>query len=390
MSQKSKLTNTFGQRMLAFRRASGLTQVDLSERTDLAKSYISLLENGLRQPSREVVIKIADAVSLQTPHERQQFLALAGFSENVEQANSLTQSQKPYSQSDFKSFLESTLDTIRKSDFKQAENMIERGLKRFKRPAQMQTLLAHLELARGHFEQAVLFQSTAVQLYDLSPEEQVPGLTMVDFLRNLGVMCFLWGDQALFESEETAPKNSKKFQDLAIDRYQKALKHFEHGIQLAPNHLSLLDEAGRVHFNLADLLPEIQATPHWQSSIHYFQVVISHPDKKRMRPAVLREAAAFMALANAKVKHYSQACLILDLLEIEAPSNWLIPYVRACVLSLGLSQFPQNAGVAMQNLKQAINLDSSIKAQALKDRHKDLALLVQQDSVEFEKVVSGT
>ena len=40
-----------------------LTQKDISEKTELHKTYISQLANGLRKPSIETLLKISDALS---------------------------------------------------------------------------------------------------------------------------------------------------------------------------------------------------------------------------------------------------------------------------------------------------------------------------------------
>lgn len=46
------------------RKANALSQNALAERTDLDRTYISMLERGLRSPSLETIIKVANAMGI--------------------------------------------------------------------------------------------------------------------------------------------------------------------------------------------------------------------------------------------------------------------------------------------------------------------------------------
>jgi transcriptional regulator with XRE-family HTH domain len=380
----------FGERLQALRRERKLTQIDLSARSQLSKSYVSFLESGERHPSRDAVLRLAEALGPSENRLRDELLMLAGFTP-PDGLMSLPAEVKPaYSREDLKSFLHHTLQLIRQQDFTQAQQEIENGFQRFRRPAQMQTLLAHLELARGGFEQAILFQKTALQHYDLSPDEQEEGLTLVDFILNLGVMYFLWGDQALFADLEVK-SNSSPLRKQAIQRYQLALETFEQGLKEAPDHLYLLDEAGRVHLNLADLLKGAQAEQHWEACITCFRQVLAHQDKHEQLPLqTLRETAAFLALAYAKCKDFNSAAMILDTLTLEAKGPWSVPYIQACVSLLSYRQRPQAPLLeqALKALGQAMRLDpTAAKAQFDQDQTRDLAPLLRHRLEDTQKVM---
>jgi transcriptional regulator with XRE-family HTH domain len=56
---------SFGERLLQTRKRAGLTQEELGEKVGVGGSYISRLERGIYQPpSREVTVKLADALGL--------------------------------------------------------------------------------------------------------------------------------------------------------------------------------------------------------------------------------------------------------------------------------------------------------------------------------------
>jgi ribosome-binding protein aMBF1 (putative translation factor) len=65
----------FGSTLRAARRRVGLTQVKLSRRSELEKSYVCRLETGVRHPSRETVAAIAAV----TPRDRVALYLSAGF-----------------------------------------------------------------------------------------------------------------------------------------------------------------------------------------------------------------------------------------------------------------------------------------------------------------------
>ncbi len=50
----------FGGKLGAFRRKRGLSQVELARRLDVHQSMISYLEGGRKEPSVDLVIRIAD------------------------------------------------------------------------------------------------------------------------------------------------------------------------------------------------------------------------------------------------------------------------------------------------------------------------------------------
>jgi len=63
----AKPTNiAFGQALREFRRATGLSQERLSERADLDRSFVSLLERGLRSPSFDTMLALGRGLGIPT------------------------------------------------------------------------------------------------------------------------------------------------------------------------------------------------------------------------------------------------------------------------------------------------------------------------------------
>lgn len=54
------IENSFGQRVKKLRQDSGLTQLQLAEKLYISESYIALIESNKRNPSMDIVTKMAD------------------------------------------------------------------------------------------------------------------------------------------------------------------------------------------------------------------------------------------------------------------------------------------------------------------------------------------
>jgi transcriptional regulator with XRE-family HTH domain len=54
-----------GQNIRLFRRAKGITQEVLAEMVDVSGSYIGYLERGKKSPSLDLLVKIADVLSVE-------------------------------------------------------------------------------------------------------------------------------------------------------------------------------------------------------------------------------------------------------------------------------------------------------------------------------------
>jgi len=64
MAEKQK-QEAFGIVLRIYRQEKGLTQEQLGERVDVVRSFICSLENGKRQPSLQMVLKLADALGVE-------------------------------------------------------------------------------------------------------------------------------------------------------------------------------------------------------------------------------------------------------------------------------------------------------------------------------------
>ncbi|MCS7246035.1 MAG: helix-turn-helix domain-containing protein [Thermomicrobium sp.] len=68
----------FGELLKRYRESARLSQSRLAQRAGFDHSYVSRLESGRRAPTREAIVRLAEALEL-TSAERDSLLAAAGF-----------------------------------------------------------------------------------------------------------------------------------------------------------------------------------------------------------------------------------------------------------------------------------------------------------------------
>jgi len=69
----------FGELLLIARKRAGLRQLALAKKVDVDDSYISRMERGVfTPPSREVAVRLADALGINDEEDRFAFLLEAG------------------------------------------------------------------------------------------------------------------------------------------------------------------------------------------------------------------------------------------------------------------------------------------------------------------------
>lgn len=322
----------FATRMAQLRQQTGIRMDTLSQRVNVSKSYISLLESGERKPSREVVEKLALAFFPEGDESGlDEMLILAGFApvnlDSFSQHPDLVthyEAALAENQQDFKTFTLLVIALIKTGKYEKATQKIQQGFQVFSESVYLQALLAQLELARGHFEAAAVAQEAAIESFRRT--QPTPGLAigLSDLVYNLGEIYFIRGYRALAKGKTLEAQTS----------FAQAKDIFEQALALAPQDIMILDERARVLFNLADLAAPESAQSLWEQTRHSFQQVLASPHKYQLGVTPLKESGAFLAHAFTKSGQWEEAELLLSVLTACSPSYWLGHYLEACFFSL--------------------------------------------------------
>lgn len=78
MLQKHRLSSPFGQLIKRWRAVKGLSQLELAHDAGISARHLCFVETGRSQPSREIVLQLADALSVPL-REKNGFLLAAGY-----------------------------------------------------------------------------------------------------------------------------------------------------------------------------------------------------------------------------------------------------------------------------------------------------------------------
>lgn len=54
----------FGERLYKKRKSLGLSAEDLSKKSGISRSYVTLMENGKRMPGKKVIPRLAEALNI--------------------------------------------------------------------------------------------------------------------------------------------------------------------------------------------------------------------------------------------------------------------------------------------------------------------------------------
>lgn len=320
----------FGEKILSLRLSKGLSKELIGQRAGVSTTYVSLLENGERQPSREVVQKFALALFPEgNALMCDELLTLAGYVPRLGPAPMRQQDLSAiYEQAwlespqDFQAFSAWLLSLLKQDRHEEAQKLMQQGFQTFHEHIQLQSLLAMLELSKGRIEDAIGSQRLALEQFCAAAEPNPP--IEANLRLNLGTMLFLRACQQ-GGSEPAA----------AVHSFAAAREQLQQASALAPEDVYILDEYARVCFNQAQILPEAAAQDAWTDTIAAFQAVLDTDHKAQLGLPMLKEASLFLALAYAKAGQPEQARLCLRLLGLFCAQDWLFHYVSACCLCLG-------------------------------------------------------
>lgn len=369
---KASKATPFSERMTLLRKRAGWTMTALSERIGVTPSYVSLLESGERQPSREVVDKLADEFfDPKEINSRDELRMLAGLSPvQTEKIIAPHDIRTTYEQQlerepgDFRTFAALIRILLKADESDQARARIHEGLRRFTTSYQLQGLLSQLELSHAHFQGAETAQRAAIEQFRNLIGEASDKSTYADLYTSLGVIYYLWGN-AEYEREEGA-------RDKALDLFRQAREQYEIALEIAPDDIFLLDEYARLCFHLAQLSHPDDARGFWEQCVRSFRKVICSEKNAVLGQEEIREACICMAQACAYSGQFDEAELILVLTRSMSPDFWPAHYGLACLYS---QQFERSKDTrcldrALHCLRHAFTLqenDAGIRLKARND-----------------------
>ena len=351
---KPVIETPFSVRIKELRQSEGLTMTALSQQIAVTPSYISLLEAGERQPSREIVLRLSkvffsdeDVVNLD------QLLVLAGLSPtrydaagNLQDRKAMYEAQIKQDPQNFRVYSGLIGLLLRKPEpaLAEAENMIHEGMKHFRDTWRLQQLMAQLQLCRQEYASALEIQRQSMEMCSKSGHDDHD---LADVYTNLGVIHSLWGShyQREYFSEVSQGSKTKanEAQKNAKKQFEEALKAFQNSLKLMPDDLFTLDEIARVQFNLADMSTGKKRDANWKATLNAYENLLRLDKLSELGHGTLLEINAWMMHSCTKAGHFFAARQLLNSFLSLHPDYWFGHYVKALHYGLGLEAGEYNS-----------------------------------------------
>ena len=373
----------FTEYISSLRHANGITMTELSESIGVTPSYISLLEAGERQPSREIVLKIgAVFFAKEDTDSLDELLLLAGLSPTrfarADQSQKLLtyyekqQKDKP----DFCLYSPMIRALIAHEHTKIAEDKIYAGMKIFHQTHQLQALMASLQLNLDNFEAAASSQDSAILLYQNNPGSPNPH-ELADLYTNQGFIYFRWG-QAIFEDYLQSSSEAENNDSSLLKESQKKLAqandfHIQ-AIEITPLELNAQIHYAQTLFMQANV-DDGQNSPLYTDSIGAFTQIICSEEFNNLEQSVIRDTSIYLAYAYSKSKDFVEARKLIGILQASYQDYWWIYYIKACHYALQAhldsnSDTEKYLDLSLIALEKALNFKhsySKVQKQAKKD-----------------------
>jgi len=365
--------NSFGKKIKKLRAEQGLTLNQVAIKTGITESFISYLEKGTRNPSKDVVFKLANALLPVDDRESLDDLLIAAnlLPTNLEILSvrkdliSIYEERLETNPKDYRTFTLFIMALFKTGKYEKAKEQIEKGFTIFKDSVQLLSLLSHLELIKGNYETAIVNINAAIENYKLKTdkEKEEISLKLYDFILNLGTIYFTRGSEHSankFKAEQEGNTElANRERELAIQDLWLAKETYEQALKLSPDDVYILDEYARVNFNLGYF--DDKRENYWDKTIRAYAKVIHSEKNYEMGSNELIESCVFYAHALTKNGEYNLSELLLDVISICKPDYWLVHYIKACHYSLQFNDVKDKSLLdkALKHLKRAMETRDS-------------------------------
>lgn len=353
------------------RKQRKLTMKKLAERVGVSESFVSRLEAGERQPSKEFILQLGpvffpegndaalDDLLIAADYTPLHIDSFTGRQDVI----AIFQEALVKNPHNFRAYISLIISLIRQGKLEVAQSKIDEGFRLFDDQIQLQTLSSALELAHGRYLKAIEFQLEALRYFDLNPDSHRLAIERQDLLLNLGVVYFLQGyeflDSFILAHDQKKAKAKKEAQQNAEQYLAQARDYFEAALALAPNDIYILDEYARVQFNQAYLNDLAGQKSDYIGTIAGFKQVVHSQEKEKLSYHDLVESALFLVHAHAKNQEFEAAEHNINLIECCLPNYWLVHYLKACLFSLKYNFQADEAllELGLRSLLRAVEID---------------------------------
>lgn len=352
--------NLFGKELELIRKRAGFTQYKLAKELNISRSHINRIESGERRANKELLTKIAEIMNLES-YSFNKLLVLSGFDMEIDKTNI-----------GFKICFHLALEFKRKNMIKEAEKILEFGMKNFDSMIELHALQANVNLIRRDYDGAIKQNEETIKLFDKLNKEAKKklGITKAEVIHNLGYVYFEQALEKIYYFEEIQIKswfnnntNNEKINELKTEiilLLDKSIEHIQNAYKIEPENLHILDQLARLYYRKADLSDlENNKNKYFSKSIEYYEKLISFSDSEELTKK--QEATIFLALALGKINKVEESIRLINSIIIFTNLYYLGYYAKSCIYAINSKNNKIYLDLAYEALAQSVKLNPDLK-----------------------------
>ncbi len=354
--------NSFGQELAHIRKRAGLSQYQLAKELNFSRSHIFRIENGERNPNKELVEKFFNILKTSN-YDTTKLLILADIEPKIEDNSD-----------GFKLCFYLALEFKNKGMLEKAKYLIKLAMSVFKNKIELNALLANLNLLNHDYELAIKTnEQTIKDLYDL-PKSQLKkiGITKAEIIHNLGYVYFERGlekneykDKLVIENWQNKNKETEIFinelKNEIIEDFDISIQKMEEAVSLELDNLHIVDQLARIYYHKADLTDNVDTRSElFNKSIFLYESIISSNSSK-ISISKKQEASIFLAVALGKIFHLKESARLINTLINCKPLYYFGYFAKSCIYAINGKNNQEFLEISYNSLVQALKLNTELK-----------------------------
>lgn len=352
--------NLFGKELELIRKRAGFTQYKLAKELNISRSHINRIESGERRANKDLLTKIAEIMNLES-YSFNKLLVLSGFDMEIDKTNI-----------GFKICFHLALEFKRKNMIKEAEKILEFGMKNFDSMIELHALQANVNLIRRDYDGAIKQNEETIKLFDKLNKEAKKklGITKAEVIHNLGYVYFeqalekiYYFEQLQIESWSNSNINNQKIKELKTEiilLLDKSIEYIQSAYKIEPENLHILDQLARLYYRKAELVDtENNKNKYFYQSIEYYEKLITFSDNEELTKK--QEATIFLALALGKINKLEESIRLINSIIIFTNLYYLGYYAKSCIYAINSKNNDSYLDLAYKSLEEAIKLNPDLK-----------------------------
>jgi transcriptional regulator with XRE-family HTH domain len=354
--------NNFGKELAQLRKRANITQYQLAKELNISRSHIFRIENGERNPNKEIIQKFSDIIKF-THYDLIKLFVLADIDFELDN-----------NRENFKLCFHLALELKNKGLNDKAKFLVEKAMSNFDNMIELHALLANLNLLNNDYEGAIKANEETLKYLENIPKEQRNeiGITQAEIIHNLGYVYFERGLNKKFYKDSLVIKNWENYnknieesineliEEITYD-FNKAIDKIEDALKIESDNLHIIDQLARIYYQNAEIIEnKLNKEKMFEKSISLYEIIISSFDEN-FEEFKKQEASIFLAMALAKIFNLKESSRLINTIINYKPLYYLGYFAKSCIYSINGENNKDFLEISYNSLVKAIKLNNDLK-----------------------------